>query len=45
MFNKTRKAFVQIGVFGVNVAWGFLEEITENITHQSILKFPIKLKD
>lgn len=30
--NKTRKAFVQVGAFGLNVAWGWLEEVSLNVT-------------
>lgn len=33
LFNRTRLTFVKISAFGVDLAWGFVEEITTNYTH------------
>lgn len=30
--NRTKKAFITVGLFGIDFAFGFVEEITSNIT-------------
>ena len=30
--NQTRKVFVKVGAFGIDIAWGWFEEVSFNIT-------------